>query len=109
MTRLERFAWQSGHCLAYRRVFQGQRLPKIDWEIKSALSVFYIWMIQYVEGTLLYGVNIYGWCLSKNNQAFVMKKDRNRHNFSLKASIKKTLMLVLHLLVTGELKDLQIN
>ncbi len=45
----------------------------------------------------------------QKNQALIIKKDGNRHNFGLKTSTRKKLMLVLYLFIAGKYKNLQTN
>ena len=57
----------------------------------------------------MWNLNTLGYWLSKDNQALVIKKDKNGHNFDLKTTIEEGLMLVLSLLHEKKKENLRIN
>lgn len=107
MTRFERFAQQPDCCLAYRQVsssFKSRLRDKI-----YASELFYPSNVLCQNSITIWSFNASGCCLSKNDQALVIKNDKNRHNFGLEELTRRKLILVLCLLFARKHRNLQIN
>ncbi len=61
------------------------------------------------KGIIMWSLNAPRWCSSKDNQALVIKKNGNRHNFGFEASTRGKLMFVLGLFVKENHGNSQIN
>ena len=107
MTRFERFAQRLGCRSAYHQVsssFKSRLRNKI-----CASEFFYPSDVFCQKNITIWSFNASGCCLSKNDQALVIKSDKNRHNFGLEESTRRKLMLVLCLIFARKHRNLQIN